>query len=81
MDQDDLISVEEVMRNYQATDSIICDNASGISDDVCLTSLETKQVFYIQSGIHTRNNGHTLRGLDRLLTRVSWFMHGFAGSV
>jgi len=52
VDQDDLVGVEQVVRDDETADHIVSHHAPRIADDVRVARLEAEQVLYIETRIH-----------------------------
>lgn len=57
VDQDDLVRIQEVVRDDEAADGVFSDHAAGVADDVGFAGLESEEVFDIEAGVHAGHDG------------------------
>ncbi len=81
VDQDELVGVEQVVRDDQAADRVVADHAAGVADDVRISGLQAEQALDVQARVHAGHDGHSLGRLDRLLAGVGRLVQGLAARV
>jgi tRNA modification GTPase len=65
VDDDELLRAQEVMRNDERPQRILCRDPACVTDNVCLARLESTNLFDRDSGVHTSQDGELARRRHR----------------
>jgi len=61
IDNDELLSAEQVMGDDQRAEGVFGGDASGVADDVGVAGFEAEELFDGEAGVHAGEHGDVLR--------------------
>src|ERR1019366_7207279 len=70
VDDDELLRVEQVMRNDQRAQCVLRGNAAGIADHVGVSGMQSEAAFKQDSGIHACQDRQAAPGTDGKVSEV-----------
>ena len=79
VDDDELLRVEQMMRNDQRAQGIFGGDASGITDHVRVSGMQAQAVLEQDAGIHAGENRDVAAGADREISQGEVAGESFVG--
>ena len=70
VDDDELLGIEQVVRNDQRPQRVIRGNPAGIADHMCISGLQSQAALKEDSGIHAGQHRHAAPRLNGKISQV-----------
>jgi hypothetical protein len=56
VDQDDLLRLQQPLRDHEGADHVVGDNTARVPDDVCITVIEAEHLENVHPAVHAGND-------------------------